>query len=140
MAKPGLVDGRHYTTYVVEVRRLKREGQLAAAVTLLLRLVEATEDEARAERWGVAPWYYEQLAILYAKKKGLAAELAILERYERQPKAPGVGPSKLAERLASVRAKLARAGAGDSRAALLNRAAVAGPPGSARERWTAAIG
>lgn len=109
MAGPGLVDGRHYTTYAEDVRRLKRIGDEEAAERLLLRLVDATEEEARVQRWGVAPWYYEQLAILYAKKKDVAAELLVLERYERQPKAPGVGPSKLAERLARVRAKLARA-------------------------------
>ncbi len=108
MARPGLVDGRHYTTYAEDVRRLKRIGDHEAAERLLLRLVDATEEEARAERWGVAPWYYEQLAILYAKKKDAAAELAILDRYGRQPKAPGVGPSKLAQRLARVRAILAR--------------------------------
>ncbi len=87
MAKPGLVDGRHYTTYTEDVRRLNRIGDYEAAERLLLRLVDATEEEAQAERWGVAPWYYEQLAILYAKKNDAAAELAILERYERQPKA-----------------------------------------------------
>ncbi len=109
MASPGLVDGRHYTTYTEDVRHLKRIGNQETAERLLLRLVDATEAEGRAEGWGVAPWYYERLAILYAKRKDAAAELGILERYERQPKAPGVGPSKLAERLARVRAKLTRA-------------------------------
>ena len=108
MSTPGLVDGKHYTAYVAEVRRLKRSGKLDDAERLLLRLVEATEEEAQAQRWGVAPWYYEQLAIVYAKKKDLAREVAILEHYERQPKAPGVGPSKLAERLARIRAKIAQ--------------------------------
>ena len=80
MATLGLVDGKHYTAYVDEVRSLKRSGNLDAAECLLLRLVEGTEEEARAKQWGVAPWYYEQLAIVYAKKKHLALELAILER------------------------------------------------------------
>ena len=70
MGQSGLVDGRHYTTYVEDVRRLKRIGNQEAAERLLLRLVDATEAEARAERWGVAPWYYEQLAILYARRGG----------------------------------------------------------------------
>ncbi len=110
MGQSGLVDGRHYTTYVEDVRRLKRIGNQEAAERLLLRLVDATEAEARSERWGVAPWYYEQLAILYARRKDAAAEIGILERCERQPKAPGVGPAKLAARLARVRAKLTRVG------------------------------
>jgi hypothetical protein len=110
MGQSGLVDGRHYTTYVEDVRRLKRIGNQEAAERLLLRLVDATEAEARSERWGVAPWYYEQLAILYARRKDVPAEIGIIERYERQPKAPGVGPAKLAARLARARAQLTRVG------------------------------
>jgi hypothetical protein len=107
MDKAGFVDGRHYTAYVEDVRTLKRAGQVEKAITLLLRLVDATEAEAAANRWGVAPWYYEQLAIIYAKTKQVDAEVKILERYAAQPKAPGAGPSKLAERLARVRRRAA---------------------------------
>ena len=106
MNEPGFVGGRHYTTYVEEVRTLKRGKQLDAAIALLLRLVDATEAEALANGWGVAPWYYEQLAIIYAKTKRVDAEVSILERYAAQPKAPGVGPSALAERLAKARGRL----------------------------------
>ena len=106
--KPGFVDGKHYTTYVGEFEQLKRNGDLDGAEALLLRLVDATEAEAKAEGegWGVAPAYYEHLAIVYKKKKDLAGEIEILERYERQAKAPGASPSKLAERLARLRAKI----------------------------------
>lgn len=107
MNEPGFVDGRHYTTYVEDVRTLKRGNQLDAAVALLMRLVDATETEAAANDWGVAPWYYEQLAIIYAKTKRVAAEVSILERYAAQQKAPGVGPSVLAERLAKARLRTA---------------------------------
>lgn len=109
--KPGFVDGRHYTAYVSTVRDLKRRGDPAAAEELLLKLVDATEAEARAERWGVAPAYYEELAILYRKQKAPEKELVVLERYERQAKAPGATPGRLAERLAKVRQKMARGGA-----------------------------
>lgn len=111
MDKPGFVEGQHYTTYAEKVRQLNREGNSDAAEILLLRLIDATEAEARANGWGVAPWYYERLAVLYGKRKDLPAEIGILERYERQLKAPGVGPSKLAKRLARVRAKPEKAGA-----------------------------
>jgi hypothetical protein len=105
--KPGFVDGKHYTEYVSTVRDLKRSGDLTAAERLLLRLIDATEAEARAEGWGVAPAYYEQLAILYSKQKTQEKERAILERYERQAKAPGATPGRLAERLTKVRHKMA---------------------------------
>jgi len=103
MIKPGYVDGKHYTEFVDEVRRLKRIGDLDQAEALLLRLVDATEAEARAEGLGVAPWYYEQPAIVYRKRKLLHPEIAILERYQCQSKAPGVGPSVLADRLERLR-------------------------------------
>ena len=74
-------------------------------MALLLHLVNATETESKAagSGWGVAPWYYEQLAILYRKEKRFADEVAILERYVSQPKAPGAGPSKLTARLEKAR-------------------------------------
>ena len=101
--KPGFVEGRHYTGYVEGVRALRRKNEVAAAEELLLKLIDAVEAEARAEGWGVAPWYYEQLAILYRKQNARDKERAILERYERLTKAPGAKPGKLADRLAKLR-------------------------------------
>ena len=108
MSKLGFVDGRHYSAYVVEVRRLKRVGDLDGAKELLLRLVDASEAEAEGGGWGVDPWYYEQLAIIYGQKKQPADELAILERYERQAGAPGMISERLAKRLAGLRSKATR--------------------------------
>jgi hypothetical protein len=108
MERPGFFRGKHYSAYPNEVRALKRQGQFEAAEDLLLALVEAAEAEARAEKWGVAPWYYEQLAIMYARRKETQKELAILERYESQHHAPGAMPPKLAERLARVRERINR--------------------------------
>ena len=79
--RSGLYKGRHYTTYVEEVKALKRAGDYADAERLLLALVGAAENEARANRWPVAPWYYSQLAIVYRKTKQPDKELQILERY-----------------------------------------------------------
>lgn len=109
MEAAGRVDGDHYTDLVESVKQLKREKRHEEAIPLLLRLVEATEEEAKAAGggWGVAPWYYEQLAILYRKERRYADEVAILERYQAQPKAPGAGPGKLAERLEKARRKYA---------------------------------
>ena len=101
--RPGLVDGLHYTKYVDRVKQLKKQGELQDAELLLLRLVDATEEESRETEHDVAPGYYEQLAVIYRKNGDLPSELRILERYEGQRKAPGVGPAKLAERLKRVR-------------------------------------
>jgi len=93
---------------VDEVRQLKSHGQVEAAERLLLELVAATEGESRTEGCGVAPWYYEQLARLYAKQKESTKEIAILERYDAQRHAPGVSPSKLAARLEKARSRINR--------------------------------
>jgi hypothetical protein len=66
-------------------------------------LVDATEKEAKRTGGGVSPWYYEKLAMIYRKEKLYEDEVAILERYERQPKAPGALSKKLAERLVKAR-------------------------------------
>ena len=97
--------GGHYTDYVDRVKQLKAEKRNEEAIKLLLKLVAETEKESKkqGEGWGVAPWYYEQLAILYRKEKQYDSEVEILERYECQPKSPGAGPEKLAERLIKAR-------------------------------------
>ena len=103
--------GWHYTDAVDDVKRLKREGRIGKAETLLLRCVAATEAEARRERFAPAPWYYDQLAIIYRQQSDPAKEVAILERYV---KAAGMElarrstrGSKLLERLEKARALLA---------------------------------
>lgn len=109
---PGYYRGRHYTSYVEEVKALKRSGDTAAAARLMLALVDAVEAEGRAKREGVAPWYYEELAKLYRERKDYPAEVAILERFEHQRHAPGVKPMRLLERLAKARALLAKSQGG----------------------------
>jgi hypothetical protein len=102
----GAVGNRHYTDCVETVKQLKREGRNREAISLLLKCVNATEAESKraGKGWGVAPWYYEQLAILYRKEKDFSKEVEILERYDRQKKALGAKPAKLSERLIKARA------------------------------------
>jgi hypothetical protein len=102
---PKYQEGGHYTEYVERVKQLKAENRYDEAIELLLKLVEQTEEEARehGRGMGVAPWYYEQLAIIYRKEKRYSEEVQILERYENQPQAPGASPEKLAERLVKAR-------------------------------------
>ena len=81
MTQVGYVDGKHFTEHVDTVEALKREGRLDEAERLLLQLVAATEAENRVNWFGVAPWYYEQLAIIYRKQQDYEKEISILERY-----------------------------------------------------------
>lgn len=106
--------GKHYTEWVEKVKDLKRNGQLDEALTLLYRLVKAVESEAKVDGHGVAPWYYEQIAIICRKQSDLPGELAILQRYNRQPAAPGSGEPKLAARLRKVTELVEAAQAADA--------------------------
>ena len=99
----GSIDGKHFTSYVGQIKRLKREKKHQEAIELLLRICDATEAESKVSGLGVAPAYYEDLAIIYRKEKRFVDEVAILERYEAQPKAPGAKSKVLTERLVKAR-------------------------------------
>ena len=101
--EPGYYRGQHYTCYVEEVKSLKRKGDLDAAEKLLLALVDATETESAARRCGVAPGYYQWLAMIYRKRKEYQKECAILERFSRQKHARGELPPVLLKRLEKAR-------------------------------------
>ncbi len=77
------VDGKPFFEHVDNIRQLKRDRRLAEASDLLLRICVALERDAarRGGRWYIAPWYYEQLAIIFRKQKNFAAEVAVLEHY-----------------------------------------------------------
>ncbi len=105
VAKPGYHNGKHYTEYVDDVKQLMREDKLEDAEKLLLALFNATENEAQSENCGVAPWYYERLAVIYRKRKDIESEIQILERFASQKHAPGVTPPKLLARLEKLRSR-----------------------------------
>jgi hypothetical protein len=102
--KYGLVDGEYYATYVDKIKQLKKEKKHTEAISLLLKILDAVERESKEFNDGVAPWYYEQLAIIYRKEKRIADEIKILKRYAAQKKSPGVGKKKLADRLVKAKA------------------------------------
>lgn len=106
ISKPGFYKGRHFTTYVADIQALKKKGELSEVESLLLALVDATEAEDRAEKDGVAPWYYNELAKLYRKQKDFVKEISILERYEKQRHAPGRMPEELFDRLEKVKLRM----------------------------------
>jgi len=93
--KIGYYNGRHYTTYIDDVKNLKRDGKLAEAERLLLELVKVAEEQAGTDELGVPPWYYEQLAIVYRKQKTYDKEISILERYAKQKPPKHWGISQL---------------------------------------------
>jgi hypothetical protein len=99
----GTLRGAHFTSYVDEVKTLRRDGRDESAELLLLELLDVNEAEAAHEGWGVAPWYYEQLAIIYRQRKDPVAEVAVLERFAAMPHAPGASPPKLLDRLKKAR-------------------------------------
>jgi DNA polymerase III subunit epsilon len=94
---------KHFTDLVGPIKEAKRSGEFSRAEELLLRAIEWTEEEEAEDRLGVAPWYYEHLAIVYRRQRRFADEVAVLERYGRQRKGPGVSKDKLAQRLAQAR-------------------------------------
>lgn len=102
----GSFEGRLVHEWADAVRQLRREGRVVAAERVLIGCIQATEADARRGRGGVAPFYYEQLAILYSKAKRLDDELAVLERYAAAPHAPGMKPGQLHDRLHRVREKV----------------------------------
>lgn len=99
----GYVGGRHFTAYVEEVKALKRAGRLSECESLLLKILDANEAQARIPGMALAPWWYEQLAIIYRKQKNYAAEVAVLGRHADQP-----GSFGLALRLHKAKTLLSR--------------------------------
>lgn len=106
----GMMDGKHYSHSVEKIKQLKSDGENEQAIKMLLRAVEATEAEAKAAKddSGAAPWYYEQLAILYRKEKKYQQEVEILEQYERQLSPRYAESHKFVSRLEKARALLAK--------------------------------
>lgn len=103
-------EASHIDDLVEAVKQAKRSGNLAHAEKLLLKELERQEVDSARNGYGVAPWYYEQLAIVYSKQKRYMDELAILERYDQQVKSPGARPAKLKERLLKARERNSRLG------------------------------
>jgi hypothetical protein len=87
---------------------LKRAGRYEEAIEMLTQEVIKQEAEDKVRRWGVAPWAYGELAIIYRNLKDYKNEVEILERYMRQRQAPGAKPKQLAERLEKARFLLER--------------------------------
>lgn len=79
-------------------------GDWDSAERLLLALVDVMETATRIYDWPVQSWHYEELAKLYRRRGDYAAEVAIIERFKRQPH---LAASALLSREARARALLA---------------------------------
>ena len=77
--------GQHYSCYVDQVKFFDQHKDYEKAIELLLQLIAVIESEAKESGRPVATWYYEKLAIIYRKLRRYEDEVAILERYEKQP-------------------------------------------------------
>ncbi len=102
----GMVRGKHYTDWVETVKDMKRLGHNEQVLPLLAELCSAAEAESEATGTALAPWYFEQSAIVRRKLKDYVSEVAILERYQASPNAE---PGHFDERLEKAQAKAAKA-------------------------------
>jgi hypothetical protein len=82
----GLYRGKFFHEWAPEVTRLKRQGEYDQAVQLLIELIRVIEEVDDAEPQPMVPpyFYYEQLAIIYRKKKDYDSEIELLERFVRR--------------------------------------------------------
>lgn len=102
------VDGKHFSEYVEEINQLKKSGKYQELESLLKKLIDATEAGDSISHWGVAPWYYEELAKLYRNNKEYRKEVEVLERFAGKRHGHGVKPPKLLERLDRAKQLLAK--------------------------------
>jgi hypothetical protein len=97
------------SAYFAEVQKLRREDRLEEAITSLLALVDATEEDDLFTGSGVESAYYEELAKIYRKRKEYLKEIKILARYSRHRHASGdIRQEILKERLEEAKKLLVK--------------------------------
>jgi hypothetical protein len=105
---PSYVNGELCNLVMERAKNLISGGMAADADPLVHAAFTAFEAESRigmslTQPGTVPPANYRDFAVLYRKQKNYAREVAILERYMRQPHGPGKMPSELEERLHKAR-------------------------------------
>ena len=83
------IRGDNVSAYFAELQKLRQEDRLEEAITSLLGLVDATEEDDLFTGSGVESAYYEELAKIYRKRKEYLKEIKILARYGRRRHANG---------------------------------------------------
>ena len=84
--------------WVADVQAYEQTKRYAEALAVLDKCMQVEE----AHSGGVAPWCYEQAAIIHRKSGDRDAEIAVLRRFAGQPHSPGALPPKLLARLAKL--------------------------------------
>ena len=102
-----LFAGQPLWDWLAYVQGLEREGRLEEALQLLGALITAAEQEAEVSGREPAPAYTERAAIIHRKRRDYAAEIAVIERWERacppEKRGPGATQAKLLKRLERAR-------------------------------------
>lgn len=102
-----LLAGQPLRDWLAYAQDLERAGQADEALAAVEVLIEAAEQEAQASGREPAPTYTERAAIIYRKRRDYAAEVAVLERWERarppEQRGPGASQAKLLKRLDRAR-------------------------------------
>jgi len=80
-------------------KRLKRENNFEKAEEILLSVIDYFERKEDSQEYGVPPYAYDELALIYRKQNKVKDEIEILERFSKQKHGPGVKPPKLLARL-----------------------------------------
>jgi hypothetical protein len=80
----GYLRSEPVSAYFVEVQKLRREERLDEAITSLLALIDATEEDELFTGSGVESAYYEALAQIYRERKEYLKEIKILARYDKR--------------------------------------------------------
>jgi hypothetical protein len=96
------VRGRHYVDWVPVLDRLRSEKRDDEALVLLHECIDAAERASRYSGREPAPGYTERAAVILRRRKEYAAEVALIERWERacapEQRGPGVTQGKLMQR------------------------------------------
>jgi len=89
-----------------EIQGLKRIGNLEKAERLLVQYIAVMESDVQTNQSIPRPWFYEQLAMIYRKRKQYHLECSILEQYAQQSQLSGTMPQPLVERLQKAKGLL----------------------------------
>ena len=105
MSRDGRYMGRHYTEWVEDIKRLKRDGRRDDALVALAGCRAAALAQARADGWDrPAPYYWDEAAKLLAQLGRFDEAIDLLRDYESHV---GAGPYRTAA-IASVEAQIRR--------------------------------
>jgi hypothetical protein len=110
---PGYMNGTYYTEYMKQAKELLRNGKVEEADATVNMALTGLEEHSRIGPFLtkvdiVPPASYWDFAVLYRKLKDYAREVAILERFTRQPHQSGRASDEALERLEKARALLAK--------------------------------